>query len=254
MPISMKTIISSQFVLLSLLPICFTWLAFGANKLPQNEVDALKEIAKTLGKENWDFSVNPCYSWNLSKDNMVSCNCDISNDSFCHVMKIALKSQNLRGNLPPQLIELPYLQEIELSRNYLSGTIPRQWGSSNLQKISLLGNRITGPIPKELGKLTNLTRLILEFNQLSGKLPSELGNLVLIKQLHLSSNNFTGPLPATLARLTTMDEFRINDNQFSGNIPDFIGSWKSLDQLHMQGSGLSGPIPSGISLLNLTDL
>ncbi|KAL5151453.1 putative leucine-rich repeat receptor-like serine/threonine-protein kinase [Glycine soja] len=216
--------------------------------------DLYPEIAKTLGKENWDFSVNPCYSWNLSKDNMVSCNCDISNDSFCHVMKIALKSQNLRGNLPPQLIELPYLQEIELSRNYLSGTIPRQWGSSNLQKISLLGNRITGPIPKELGKLTNLTRLILEFNQLSGKLPSELGNLVLIKQLHLSSNNFTGPLPATLARLTTMDEFRINDNQFSGNIPDFIGSWKSLDQLHMQGSGLSGPIPSGISLLNLTDL
>lgn len=51
-------------------------------------VDALKEIAKTLGKENWDFSVNPCYSWNLSKDNMVSCNCDISNDSFCHVMKM----------------------------------------------------------------------------------------------------------------------------------------------------------------------
>ncbi|KAH1218294.1 putative leucine-rich repeat receptor-like serine/threonine-protein kinase [Glycine max] len=199
--------------------------------------DLYPEIAKTLGKENWDFSVNPCYSWNLSKDNMVSCNCDISNDSFCHVMKIALKSQNLRGNLPPQLIELPYLQEIELSRNYLSGTIPRQWGSSNLQKISLLGNRITGPIPKELGKLTNLTRLILEFNQLSGKLPSELGNLVLIKQLHLSSNNFTGPLPATLARLTTMDEFRINDNQFSGNIPDFIGSWKNVQSLYINCGG-----------------
>ncbi|XP_029124623.1 probable leucine-rich repeat receptor-like serine/threonine-protein kinase At3g14840 isoform X2 [Cajanus cajan] len=227
--------------------------------LPQNEVLALKDIAKTLGKnEGWDFNVDPC-SWNSTSTHeemadMVICNCKVPNDSFCHVEKIALKSQNLQGSLPPQLIRLPYLQEIELSRNYLSGTIPKEWGTSNLRKISLLGNRLTGPIPRELANLTNLTRLILEFNQFSGNLPPELGNLAHIEKLHLSSNNFTGQLPATLARLTTMKEFRISDNQFSDNIPNFIQNWTSLEQLYMQGTGLSGPIPSLISLPNLTDL
>nr|XP_007149536.1 hypothetical protein PHAVU_005G078400g [Phaseolus vulgaris]ESW21530.1 hypothetical protein PHAVU_005G078400g [Phaseolus vulgaris] len=252
MPTTMNTIISSHFFLLSLLPICFSCLAFGLT-LPEYEVSVLKDIAKTLGKKDWDFHVDPC-SWTQSNDSMVFCNCKITNDSFCHVEKIALKSQSLQGILPPQLNKLPYLQEIELSRNYLCGSIPREWGSSNLQKISLLGNRLTGPIPSELGNLTNLTRLILEFNQLSGNLPSELGNLVHIEKLHLSSNNFTGQLPANLSSLTAMKQFRISDNQLSGNIPDWLQNLTSLGQLHMQGSGLSGPIPPGISDLNLTDL
>ncbi|XP_014523058.2 probable leucine-rich repeat receptor-like serine/threonine-protein kinase At3g14840 isoform X2 [Vigna radiata var. radiata] len=224
------TITSSQFFLiLLLLPIFFIWLAFGGT-LPENEVSVLKDIANTLGKKDWDFNVDPCNWTNQTIDNMISCNCHITNDTFCHIEKIALKSQSLQGVLPPQLNKLPYLQEIELSRNYISGSIPREWGSSNLQKM------------------------ILEFNQLSGNLPSELGNLVLIKKLHLSSNNFTGPLPANLSRLTAMNECRISDNQFSGNIPDWLQNWTSLGQLHMLGSGLSGPIPPGISFPHLTDL
>ncbi|XP_061338168.1 probable LRR receptor-like serine/threonine-protein kinase At1g53420 [Gastrolobium bilobum] len=256
----MNIIISSQFFLLSLLSICFTLLAFGASNLPQDEVQALKDIGKTLGKKDWDFNIDPC-NWSMTEtmiygeENKVSCNCSMLNDNFCHVVKIVLKSQNLQGTLPPELIRLPYLQEIDLTRNYLSGTIPREWGSSKLQQISLLGNRLTGPIPTELANITNLKRLILEFNQFYGNLPPELGNLSHIEQLHLSSNNFTGELPGTLARLTTLKEFRISDNQFSGNIPDFIQRWTSLEELVIQGSGLSGPIPSGISFLQkLIDL
>ncbi|QCE10163.1 serine/threonine-protein kinase PBS1 [Vigna unguiculata] len=215
----------------------------------------LKDIAKTLGKKDWDFNVNPCHWNNQTESNMILCNCKITNRSSCHIQKIALKSQSLQGVLPPQLNKLPYLQEIELSSNYISGSIPREWGSSNLQKISLLGNRLTGPIPKELGNLTNLTRLILDFNQLSGNLPLELGNLVLIQELRLSSNNFTGPLPANLSVLTAMTDFRISDNQLSGNIPDWLRNWTSLSKLYMQGSGLKGPIFSpGISLPHLNDL
>ncbi|XP_047156140.1 probable leucine-rich repeat receptor-like serine/threonine-protein kinase At3g14840 [Vigna umbellata] len=228
MPTTMNT--TNFFLILLLLPICFLWLAFGGT-LPENEVSVLKDIAKTLGKKDWDFNVDPC-NWTNTLDDGMFCNCKIPNDSFCHIEKIALKSQSLQGVLPPQLNKLPYLKEIELSRNYISGSIPREWGSSNLQKISLLGNRLTGPIPNELGNLTNLTRLILEFNQLSGNLPSELGNLVLLQKLHLSSNNFTGPLPANLSRLVAMTECRIIDNQLSGNIPDWLQSWTSLDHLY----------------------
>ncbi|XP_061360636.1 probable leucine-rich repeat receptor-like serine/threonine-protein kinase At3g14840 [Gastrolobium bilobum] len=223
----------------------------------------MKDIANTLGKKDWDFSVDPCSgksNWTSSVQvqgfkNAVTCNCSFANATICHVVSIVLKSQNLPGTLPWELVRLPYLQEIDLTRNYLQGTIPPQWGSMNLVNISVLGNRLTGSIPKELGNITTLKSLVLEFNQLSGQLPSELGNLPQLERLLLTSNYFTGNLPATFTRLTTLNHLRLGDNQFSGTIPDFIQSWTSLERLVMQASGLSGPIPSGISFLkNLTDL
>ncbi|MED6106713.1 hypothetical protein PIB30_007036 [Stylosanthes scabra] len=235
----------------------------GATLKPQ-EVEVLKEIGNTLGKKDWDFSVDPCSgkrNWSspasksYSEINAVTCDCSFSNRTLCHVVSIVLKSQNLSGTLPPQLARLPYLQEIDLTLNYLNGTIPKQWSSLNLVNISLYGNRVTGPIPKELGNITTLKILVLEFNQLSGNLPPELGNLPQIETLLLTSNNFTGELPASFANLTTLKNIRLGDNQFSGAIPNFIQNWKSVETMVIQGSGFSGPIPSGISLLkNLTDL
>ncbi|XP_014523064.1 probable leucine-rich repeat receptor-like serine/threonine-protein kinase At3g14840 isoform X2 [Vigna radiata var. radiata] len=157
--------------------------------------------------------------------------------------------------LPPELTGLPHLEEIDLSRNYLNGTIPVAWGSSKLRNISLLGNRLTGPIPKEIGNITTLQSLVLEFNQFTGNITSDLGNLSHLERLHLTSNNFTGELPETLAKLTSLRELRLNDNNFSGRIPSFIQRWRNLEILEIQGSGLSGPIPSEISFLhNLEDL
>ncbi|RDY13855.1 putative LRR receptor-like serine/threonine-protein kinase, partial [Mucuna pruriens] len=259
----MKIIITcSQFIFLSLLAIWLTSLAFGANLTEPEEVKALKDIGKTLGKKDWDTNIDPCSNhtpWSMPtvNDEMinVTCNCSIPSDNFCHVVGIFLKLQNLTGTLPPELIRLPYLEEIDLTRNYLNGTIPIEWGSSNLHRISLLGNRLTGPIPREIANITTLESLVLEFNQFYGDLPPELGNLPRIQRLHLSSNNFTGQLPETLAKLTTLTELRLNDNNFSGKIPDFIQRWTNLQILSIQGSGLSGPIPSGISFLkNLEDL
>ncbi|GAU31584.1 hypothetical protein TSUD_54070 [Trifolium subterraneum] len=223
----------------------------------------MKEIAKTLGKKDWDFSKDPCSgqsNWTSSVqvsgfEKAVTCNCSFANATVCHIVSIVLKSQNLSGKLPSELERLLYLQEIDLTRNYLNGTIPPQWASINLVNISLYGNRLTGPIPKEFGKLTTLQKLDLEFNQLSGQLPPELGNLHQLENLLLNSNNFTGNLPATFAKLTKLKHIRLGDNQFYGTIPNFIQSWTSLERLVMHGSGLSGPVPPGISYLkNLTDL
>ncbi|XP_039684827.1 probable leucine-rich repeat receptor-like serine/threonine-protein kinase At3g14840 isoform X2 [Medicago truncatula] len=171
------------------------------------------------------------------------------------LFKITLSAMLLACTLPPDLVRLPFLQEIDLTLNYLNGTIPKEWATLKLVNISFYGNRLSGPIPKEFGNITTLKNLVLEFNQLSGNLPPELGSLSQIEGLLLSSNNFTGVLPATFAKLTALKQFRIGDSGFSGAIPNFIQSWINLEMLTIQGSGLSGPIPSGISLLkNLTDL
>ncbi|KAL2496547.1 putative leucine-rich repeat receptor-like serine/threonine-protein kinase [Forsythia ovata] len=210
-----------------------------AATLPADELDALKQIGKTLGKE-WNFSVDPCSgggNWNTPNppkgfDNTVNCNCFYEGNTICHVVSISLKAQSLPGSVPREMVRLPYLQVIDLSRNYLDGTIPPEWGTmEQLVNISLLGNRITGPIPGELANISTLTDLVLEYNQLSGNIPLQFGNFSSIKRILLTSNNLTGELSATLAKLTTLKE------------------------LFIQGSGLSGPIPSGIaSMTKLSDL
>ncbi|XP_045801007.1 probable leucine-rich repeat receptor-like serine/threonine-protein kinase At3g14840 isoform X2 [Trifolium pratense] len=236
---------SSQFFFLSLIVIWFISLtAFAATTIDPNEKNALKDIAKSLGKKDWNFDIDPCSNksnWVMPMAetpilriivSIVSCNCFIPGDNFCHVVSIILKGQNLPGTLPPELTRLRYLQTIALG-----------------------GNRLTGPIPVEIANISTLQYLELTGNQMSGNITPELGNLAQIQSLRISSNNFSGELPVTLAKLTTLQDFRIEDNRFFGKIPDYIQNWSRIKTLVIQGSGLSGPIPSGISLLtNLTDL
>ncbi|KAL3733932.1 hypothetical protein ACJRO7_023308 [Eucalyptus globulus] len=224
-------------------------------------VEALKEIAVTLGKLRWNYSADPCskesgwYDDEKSLDmatNAVTCDCNFTgadNKKVCHVTSIIFREQSLTGYLPPPLFRLPFLRNFDVTRNYLNGTIPKEWGSTKLLNITLLGNRLTGPIPKELGNISTLESLIVEINQLSGPLPPELGNLSRLLRLGLTSNNFTGELPPRFAELTALQELRLGDNNFTGQIPDFIQNWTNLSRLVIQGSGLQGPIPSGISLL-----
>ncbi|AES66495.2 putative protein kinase RLK-Pelle-DLSV family [Medicago truncatula] len=251
---------SSQFLFLSFSVIWFISLtAFGATTIHPDEKKALEDIAESLGKKDWNFDIDPCSNqpiWFTDVSNNVTCNCSVAGDNFCHVVSISLKDQDLPGTLPPELNRLRYLQIIDLTRNYLNGTIPKEWGSmKNIIKISLIGNRLTGSIPVEIANISTLQVLELWNNQLSGNLPHELGYLTQIQTLRFSSNNFTGELPATFAKLTTLQDFKISDNQFSGKIPDYIQNWTSIKTLMIQGSGLSGPVPPGISLLtNLVDL
>ncbi|CAM8903738.1 unnamed protein product [Rhodiola kirilowii] len=258
-----KLLSHSSFLFFAALALCLCISSLGqAATLPPDEVNTLSKIAKSLRKENWDFSVDPCsglLGWNAGVEknsaDYVKCDCTFSNDTVCHVTNIVLKSQSLQGFLPPELADLPFIQEIDLSRNYLNGTIPPEWGKTQLKTISLLANRLSGSIPKEIGNISTLTELVLEINQLTGPLPPELGNLSSIQRILLTSNNFTGEIPATFAKLTTLKDFRLGDSFFSGKIPNFIRNWINVTKLVLQGSGLAGPIPSEIShLTRITDL
>ncbi|TMW92824.1 hypothetical protein EJD97_012526 [Solanum chilense] len=235
---------------------CFLFLIFTDSRVPQEEVNVLQQIAKTMGATYLSFDADLCrvegigvtikLAWH---DNIVGC------DHEDHITKIVLKGLNLPGVLPPELVKLPYIKEIDFAYNYLSGRIPVEWAATQLTNISVTVNRLSGEIPKELGNISSLLYLNLEANQFSGSIPSELGKLIYLQTLFLSSNQFVGKLPTSFSKLVNLTDFRINDNNFSGQIPDFIQNWKQLTKLEMHASGLQGPIPTNISLLNkLIDL
>ncbi|CAN1283428.1 Probable LRR receptor-like serine/threonine-protein kinase RFK1 [Linum perenne] len=250
--------------LFALQVIATLWLlGFAHSKLVQEEVDALGEIVREMGSTYWEFNADTCdvEAFGMTKvppkdaENIVQCTCNNGSNTNCHVVRMVLKGHNLPGILPPQLVKLRYLREVDFAYNYLNGSIPDEWGSMGLTSISVLVNRLSGEIPKQLGNITTLTYLCLEANQFSGSVPPELGNLVNLGTLMLSSNQLTGPLPISFAGLTNLTDFRMNDNSFDGTIPSFIQNWKKLTRLEMQASGLEGPIPSSIShLTNLAEL
>ncbi|KAK8487646.1 hypothetical protein V6N11_061629 [Hibiscus sabdariffa] len=237
---------------------CFSLLRFADSKVPKEEVDALQEIATAMGSIYWKFNGDSCEIKRVgitlvppkNSKHEISCEC-MADGTVCHVVRIVFKGYNLPGILPPQLVKLPYLREIDFAYNYLEGTIPSEWASMNLTFISLLVNRLSGEIPKYLGKFTTLTYLSLEANQFSGPVPPELGDLVNLKTLMLSSNQLTGNLPPTFSLLRNLTDFRINDNNFNGRIPGFIQNWEQLNRLEMHASGLKGPIPVNLSLLRI---
>ncbi|GMH29851.1 hypothetical protein Nepgr_031694 [Nepenthes gracilis] len=231
-------------------------------RLAASEVNTLRSIAKELGKHDWDFSVDPCNnhsSWYTQRMiqkpyyvNQITCNCS---GVVCHVYNISLKGQDLAGSLPKSLAKLPYIKVIDLTRNYLTGTIPLEWASTKLEYLSVIVNKLSGPIPRYLGNFESLTYLSIENNIFSGSVPAELGKLVHLSNLTLSANNLTGELPKELTNLTELTELRISSNNFSGKIPDYFQSWKKLKKLEIQGSGLEGPIPASLSVLDaLTEL
>ncbi|CAN4105672.1 unnamed protein product [Withania somnifera] len=235
---------------------CFLFLIFAESRVPQEEVDVLQQIAKTMGATYLSFSADSCILEKVEVkvkpqwfEYTVEC------DEAYHIKKIVLKGLSLPGVLPPELVKLPYIQEIDFAYNYLSGRIPVEWAAAQLTNISVLVNRLSGEIPKELGNISSLLYLNLESNQFSGSIPSELAKLIYLQTLILSSNQLVGEVPTSFSKLVNFKDFRINDNNFSGQIPDFIQNWKQLTKLEMHATGLEGPIPSNTSLLDkLTDL
>ncbi|KAG7957007.1 hypothetical protein I3843_11G153300 [Carya illinoinensis] len=234
---------------------------FGTNAQPlaQNEVKALEAISSKLKNFNWRSSENFCQVRNVNLTSTttdgptrnVSCDC---NSTVCSITGIQLKSLNLIGVLPAEFGELTNLQILDLTRNYINGSIPTSFAQLPLVVLSLLGNRIS-EVPPEIGDISSLEELVLEDNLLEGPLPESLGNLSNLRRLILSGNNFTDAIPKTFGNLKNLSDFRIDGSRISGKIPDFVGNWINLTRLDMQGTYMEGPIPSNISrLTNLEEL
>ncbi|KAG6689041.1 hypothetical protein I3842_11G156300 [Carya illinoinensis] len=210
---------------------------FGTNAQPlaQNEVKALEAISSKLKNFNWPSSENFCQVRNVNLTSTttdaptrnVSCDC---NSTVCSITGIQLKSLNFTGVLPAEFGELTNLRILDLTHNYINGSIPTSFAQLPLVNLSLLGNRISG-VPPEIGDISSLEELLL------------------------SGNNFTDAIPKTFGNLKNLSDFRIDGSRILGKIPDFVGNWINLTKLYMQGTDMEGPIPSSISqLTNLEEL
>ena len=133
---------------------------------------------------------------------------------------------------------------LDLKSNQLTGEIPPEIGKlTNLIYLDLGSNQLTGEIPTEIGKLTNLTGLLLYDNELTGVIPSEIGNLTNLIYLMLSSNEFSGSIPPEIGNLANLQGLNLHSNQLSGLIPDEICN-QGASSPSLSNNQLCPPYPS----------
>ncbi|XP_028755433.1 probable LRR receptor-like serine/threonine-protein kinase At1g53430 [Neltuma alba] len=238
----------------------FTNYGSTAQLIPEDEVKVLKTISSKIENLKWNATPRSCVDEGFKNEAFntansvtnVTCNCSFSFGKVCHVTNIIATGLNLSGLLPSEFGFLTYLQELDLSHNYLNGSIPRSFARLPLVTLRLTANAISGSIPNAFGEITTLEVLDLEDNLLEGTLPSSLGKLTQLRMLDLSGNNFLGAIPESFGNMKKLEYISLDGTNISGKLPNFIGNWTQLQTMHLQGTSMEGPIPTTIS--HLTNL
>ncbi|KAL1359953.1 hypothetical protein AAHE18_04G143100 [Arachis hypogaea] len=169
-----------------------------------------------------------------------------------------LSYNTFAGEVPFTLLEnLTQLVVLDISNNYISGTIPQELSKlERLVMLDLSANRFLGSIPLIFGQMSNLTHMNLSNNQHFGdEVPFTLPNLTQFLVLDLSQNKHSGFIPHEIGKLTNLLTLDLSSNSLSGPIPEQIGYLKRLTSLHLHSNLLSGFIPHEIGkLTNLLTL
>lgn len=195
-------------------------------------------------------------------------NVDLSSNFFegplplwsTNLTTLYLRDNLFSGPIPSNIgTALPYLTDLDISKNKLNGTIPLSVGNlTGLTTLVISNNRLSGNIPQFWENIPMLYILDMSNNSLSGTIPDSIGSIIFLKFLILSSNNLSGELPSSLRNCTQLNSLDIGDNQFSGTIPVWIGeNMSSLLILRLRNNSFTGNIPSEIcrlSLLHILDI
>lgn len=130
-------------------------------------------------------------------------------------------SVNITGIIPDIFGSFPNLQDLRLSYNNLSGSLPRSFSGSGIQKL-WLNNQNQG-LSGTLDVLSNMTQLSdawLHANAFTGGIPdlSKCTNLV---DLQLRENHLTGVVPPSLMNLPKLTHIELQNNKLQGPYPQF---------------------------------
>ncbi|XWS51771.1 hypothetical protein CRYUN_Cryun11dG0011700 [Craigia yunnanensis] len=182
--------------------------------------------------------------------------------------RIFLISNNrLSGEISSLICNSSFLEILDLSRNNLSGIIPRCFGdlSQSVWLLNLQMNKLSGIIPPTFAKGCQLSNLDLNSNQLEGPItrsimncrglevldlgnnkindtfPRWLGSLPQLQVLVLKSNRMYGSIHGTRSNLSfsKIQIFDLSSNYFTGSLPvRYIKNFRAMENLTKNGSAM----------------
>ncbi|PWA52596.1 hypothetical protein CTI12_AA453450 [Artemisia annua] len=163
--------------------------------------------------------------------------------TILQIFSISDNSHLSPWSLPNDLINSTNLRTFQANQANIYGTIPDIFGSLlYLQNLSLSYNNLTGSLPASFGgsQIINL-RLDNQLQGLSGTL-DVLSSMTQLSQVWLKGNAFTGAIP-DLSECTELSDLQLGDNQLTGLVTDSIMSLPKLAYINLQNNKLQGPVP-----------
>ncbi|KAH7556302.1 hypothetical protein J3E72DRAFT_185534 [Bipolaris maydis] len=179
-------------------------------------------------------------------------------DKFPDLSLFHANTNNFSGQVP-DISQMHYLFEIDLSNNQFSGPFPQNLLRANqLTFLDLRYNKFSGPIPGNVfTAYPDLDALFLNDNKFSGQIPNEIGAFP-GSYIVLANNHLSGPIPDTLGNAGSLLEFMASGNKLFGSIPGSIGSIANLTLFDVSNNKLTGTIPEtlcaskSLQVLNVT--
>ncbi|KAF5445614.1 hypothetical protein F2P56_034656 [Juglans regia] len=167
---------------------------------------------------------------------------------------LRLSRNNFSGNFPVSIVNCSFLEELNMSRLYQSGTLPDFSSMKSLRILDLSYNHFVGNFPMSIINLTNLE--VLNFNENHAfniwELPENISRLTKLKSMILTTCMVQGTIPTTIGDMTSLVDLELSGNYLVGRIPAEIGLLRNLKQLELYYNQLVGNIPEELG--NLTEL
>ncbi|CAH9134958.1 unnamed protein product [Cuscuta epithymum] len=167
--------------------------------------------------------------------------------------KLDLSNNRFNETIPQDICKTSRLQYLLLSQNSIRGEIPNGIGNCvKLLELQMGRNYLSGSIPPEIGRMKSLQiSLNLSHNHLHGELPWELGKLDKLVSLDVSNNQISGNIPAELKGMLSLIDVNFSNNRLTGPIPIFVPLQKSSNTSFLGNKGLCGnPLSSSCGNLN----
>ncbi|XP_065620402.1 receptor-like protein 6 [Quercus suber] len=220
---------------------CARWLAFQACAFRGHD-ESLDSKNKEIGDAKFCILVDEAQDESKGEQMAIILNLTTLCLSFC----------GISGQFPKHIFQVPTLQMIDLSNNYLlQGSLPEFHPNGSLQSLLLHETKFSGTLPDSIGNLKMLSRIDLSFCNFNGSIPSSIANLTQLVYLDISSNNFTGPVPSfNMAK--NMTKINLSFNNLTGQIT--FTHWEdlqSLVELILCFNLLEGDIPTTLFSLPL---
>jgi len=205
----------------------------------------------------------------------------ITTDEIGRVEGLHLPNNNMRGVLPPEIVGLAALRNLNLSLNEgLAGSLPLRITTLSLESLRLEGTHLCASRDASLQDWLNgipnrsvadcaeldtdaLVALVGLYASTGGKTWTNNENWLSqsplsewygvtvdangrVTELDLSDNNLSGALPASLGKLVDLILIDLGGNTgLVGPLPESL-TGLPIESLNLEGTGLCAPVDSGI--------
>ncbi|CAH2036270.1 unnamed protein product [Thlaspi arvense] len=195
---------------------------------------------KNLRLDNLLGKLKTVTIFHANSNNFIGSVPDVSNLKY--LFELDLSNNKLSGDFPASVLKATNLTFLDLRFNTFKGSVPPRVFNLDLDVLFINNNNLVQNLPTNLGSIKALY-LTFANNRFTGPIPDSIGNIKYLQEVLFLNNQLTGCLPYEIGKLNQATVFDVGFNQLTGPIPYSFGCLDKMEQLNLAGNKFYGTIP-----------